>query len=508
MLVKKLFRFKTLQETTLCLIVAIISILPHIWAYLRVPEGYFFIGVNTSVNLSDVEGVYFAAMHNFSIGDILYRNPFDPLLKPFFHYPLYLVLGKIVALTSLPVSLVYNLAAFGLTFIFLIFIFKFIKLFFNDRPRQLLTFALASFGGLFLFGSSEGIGLFSFTFPHFIVAQLALFICLYILIQICAKQVKQKRQLLAFCLSLIVLGLTHPWMAIPLGATYLTLGAFLIVKRRISKLFIISFLILIIFSLPFLLYFGNPARIPWVSYHLGIPFYSLILLYGLMLPVAILGLLSSLKKSSSLPLLILAFWLIIQTVFVYLPLPFQRRFVEGLYLPLAIFAVVGVDWLNARLHLPANRILVYCNAFIYCSIGVISNYLILFVWLPNQLIYRPIEQKAAVSYLDKNSKRSEIVLSLPDTGYLIASFAGLKIFVGHEIQTPDYNNKFEFAENYYTGKISAEKRKGMLFAKNICFVYVGRNEGKIANIDFLNEPYLNPFFKNNLVSIYKTTWCK
>ncbi len=495
-----------MSRILLPLVVALLSVVPQVWAYFKTPSGYFFTGINTTVNLNDIQGVYFSAIRNFSRGDILYRNPFDLKETAFFHYPLYFVLGKIVSITSLPVEVVYQLASFLLTFVFLIFVFKFLGVFSKDFRQQLLAFGLLNFGG-FLASVAEGIGFFSFSLPHFVLAQLALFASLYLLLVISTSSVLHPLQILLLLVSNLTLAMIHPWMTILLFVFLCSWLVLMRVKGMPIGKGLVSLSVLSLSASPFLIYWGNTSRVPWVSFNLSSSISLLPLLYGPLLIVALWGAFKIIKDSHKLPFLFLLLWTLVQLIFVYLPLPFQRRFIEGFYFPLAILAVAGVDAIIRRFNLQKSSTLIYTNAFVYLSLGVIANYLVLFTPVHSDFIYRKTTEREAMLFLDDNSKPWQRVLSTPIGGTFIASFADLKIFAGHGIQTPDFDRKSNLINQYFSGQMTQAERADFILRENICFVYLGPDEKKIAKINLNAESNLGKFFENGEVEVYQAKAC-
>lgn len=493
-------------EIGLSLFVASLPILPQIWAVVRTPPGYFFVGVNFLANLNDVIGVYFAAIFNFGQGAWLYHNPYDGRLAGIFHYPLYIVLGKIVGLTSLPIPFVYFLAVFVFTFILLIFIFRFLEIFFADWKRRLLAFGLISLGGLYFINVPEGVGLFSFYTPHFVLAQLGLFLCFCMLLKI--REKISVRRFLALFFAGVLVAAIHPWMLLVVIAVWGIWLALLLVEEGLSAADIwsvfITFFVLIAASLPFLVYYR--LNIPWVSFKLSSSPFLLILLYGPMFFAAVFGFLrvvGSYRKDRT--LLFVACWFLVQIAFVYLPFAFQRRFIEGFYFPLAILAVFGMDNFIEKFRLVKVINHIYIYGFFYLSLGLVASYFYSFWWIPNKYVYRRVEEREAVRFLAVNSKVGEKVLALASTGVYIAAETNLAVFVGHGIQTPNFEEKVVRASDFYGGKLNGEKRQEFLMDGNICYVYVGPEEKKDAK--YFNESYLDRIYENARVVIYKTSRC-
>lgn len=508
-------RFRLLYEWRIrlfiSLFVATVAVLPQVWAYINAPEGYFFTGLNFTTNYDDIQGVYMAAMLRSSTGEILYREAFDPELAPVFHMPVYVFLGKIVALTSWSVPFVYHLASFTISFGFSVFLFKLLQIFFSDLRRQILAFSLAIFGGFFLLRTQEAIGIFSFFTPHLVISEASLLYSLYLLFLISTKKNFPLKNLVNFFFSTLILAILHPWMLIPMSFFYLFWSCYLFRKRvKFGRTNLIVFLIILCNSVPFLIYYR--LSLPWTRLPLEVYWYFLLLTYGIIFPISIVSVVRIIREGvirshRDKLYLFFAFWLITQLIFIHLPIFFQRKFIEGMFLPVSVFSVLTIDLLVKKYKLESLINIVYSKAFLYISIGVIVNYLLHLAWLPNNYVYRRIEEKEAAVILTDRANRDQIILASPQTGILFAHLVNIKIFAGQKHQTPNFKEKEEFIKNYYGGDLSFSDRRRMLEGKKICYVYYGPEERNIGSIDLSGEDYLAEFFKNDLITIYKSKWC-
>ncbi len=204
----------------------------------------------------------------------------------------------------------------------------------------------------------------------------------------------------------------------------------------------------------------------------------------------------------------LAIWFVTQLLFIYLPFSFQRKFIEGMFWPIAIFTVLAIDYFAKKVNIWLTVNYFYLASFIYLSIGVIANFFLLFLWLPNNYVYRKTEEKEAANFLDAKAKRNQIALSLPATGVIMANLADLHLFVGQGQQTPNFEDKKRLVNSYFGGEMNDRKGESFVYSEDICFVYVGPEEKKIAKVDFAKEGYLEKFYSNDFVEIYKTKWCR
>lgn len=497
---------ETFFKIFLCLLVVFISALPQIWAYLKTPPGYFFTGVNSFINLNDIQGVYLPLVRNASLGQIFYENPYNPNQPPFFHHPVYLILGLVSHFFHLSPPLAYHLGSLVFGFFLLFFILKFLKNFFPEFNQRLLAFGWVIYGSLKPL-VAEGSGFLSFALPHFLVAQLAFFSSTYFLLKLSQAQKFSPRHHLGLFFSVFLLSAVHPWMSLLLLALWLVWISFLFVKKQTSNFLLPPFFLMVLTSFPFLLYYANPERVPWVNFSLPSFAFMLPVLYGPLLLLSLLGAVKALKGFLGRPFQFLAFWFFLQVLFIYLPLPFQRRFIEGFYFPLSLLAVVGLDWLLEIFKIKEKLNLIYFFAFASSSLGALATYLTLILWLPNNFIYKSLFERQALQFLEKHSRPSEKILSLPNSGIFLPNLVNLKIFVGHGIQTPDFPQKAFLAQSFYTGRLSPEGRVEFLRQENLCYVYLGPEEKKITGFDFDQKDSLKKIYENKLVKIYQTPWC-
>ncbi|MBM3144537.1 MAG: hypothetical protein FJ010_06100 [Chloroflexi bacterium] len=146
-------------------------------------------------------------------------------------------------------------------------------------------------------------------------------------------------------------------------------------------------------------------------------------------------------------------WLGGALVLAYLPWNLQRRFTHALMLPLAILAVTGLqDW-SRRWSSPRARLL----PLLLVGLSAVSSlYLTLGLSLyvsgrPSEL-FDPAPLVEAVDWLGARAGGDDVVLSSARSGQLLAARAGLVAYIGHPIETLDYDRKAAQVEAYFSGE--------------------------------------------------------
>ncbi len=480
------------------LLTSAVAISPHVFAYFKAPQGYYFGGFNILTNLVDVQGVYFPAMRNFAAGDWLFRNQFNPGMKPIFLHAVYLVLGKIVAISNFPVWVVYVGAIFVLTIPFVFLVFAFLDKIFGNFKKELFAFGLVIFGGFIGATYPEVSGIFTLQFPHFIVSVFSLFLFLYNLYLL--HEGSFPLHIILILVSSLLISITHPWLMVFLLAfTALWIFYLFLIKGYWARVALVFFTGLAV-SVPFLLYYGGSQRIPWAGYVLPFGVGQLLLMFAPEVPFFIYGFLNRFRKYP-----FFAIWFAVQLFFVFLPIPFARRFLEGIYFPIAVFSFLGFSDIVERLTKGKHIFSYYLPAFCYLSLGTIVTFFWSFLWIPNPYVYKSLAEKEASGFLDTTASRHQEILTMAGSGNYLASEVSANLFVGHPLDTNEYTRKSTFAREFYSAKDASLWQEKLLY-ENICYIYNGPMEKKLRGQ--IEADYMQRIFSNSKVDIYKTSWCK
>jgi hypothetical protein len=188
----------------------------------------------------------------------------------------------------------------------------------------------------------------------------------------------------------------------------------------------------------------------------------------------------------------------------YAPFNIQRRFLQGVTIPLAVLAGWGLMRLfEARAALsPGLRRWRGALASAFILIASIST----IFFIVGQTIYMrsrpakyfyPAGLEEAAGWLGQHASPGEFALAAEPTGSLLAQRSGLKVYLGHPMETLDYPAKQAIVDAYYEGRLPPE----WLGATPISLVIYGPYEREIAP-DFVPGPDLAIVYRNADVVIY------
>ena len=472
-----------------------LACLPYLVAWWITPADGQYTGL--LVNHYDGES-YYAKMRQGARGDWLFHLPFTP--EPHdgaFIFTFYLALGQLAAALGLPIPWVYHLARVCAGLFLLLVAYQFIARF-SDRVRvRQAAFLLLGFSsGL---GWLAGpLGVFTadlwvaeaFTFlslfvnPHF---PLAIGLMLMILIGILDQgnwPPRIERILLDAALGL-ALAVVQPF-AIPI--VLVVLGAYLVLiawrERSLPWSGIVSTGVVALAAAPIMLYDfyvyqTNSALSAWSAQNLtlSLPPWDYALGYGLVLLLALGGLVFALRRRQATDLFLIA-WVGSVAILLYLPFALQRRFITGFHVPLVLLAALGLEqvvWPKVR----AKRR------------GLVTGGIIAFTALTN--VFVPVmavagvaqaenplvmssDEAAACDWLAEHTAWTDTVLAPVDSAQFIPAWAGNRTVYGHPFETIDAATKEAEVVRFYSHGATTTDRRTLLERYGVRYVLVTEPE--------------------------------
>lgn len=549
-------RHEWLLALLVAIIVIILTTVPYGLAYLPTEDGRLFTDV--VMNPEDSQ-TYFAKIYQGYQGHFLYTIPFTPEAhNGAFVGVFYLWLGHAARLTGLSITAVWHLSRIIANLILFLTTFAFISQFFNDRFRRWTAYLLALFGSgfgwlLFIIGQpywldhfpvdfkQPGAHLFftAFTFPHIILSTAFIMTSIWILWQLGQwERVESKcrendtirypiRLILLANLSNIALGIAYPFLLYIIMVTTALYWLYLVWQTR-HGLWQKGFFLLSMFIIPAPLYIyyaytlqTNPVFKAWDAQAAtpSPPWPHYIVAYGLML---LLGFIYWRKKPQQRQqFTILWIWIAAVALLLYAPLGPQRRFVQGIQVPLSILATASFSqiflprWQQSKLFqrlLQNPRYtqtgLYRFTTFIFLAFMSLSNLYILASVSTSSLIqrpyplFRPPDEIDATQWLRENGEESAVLIGDMQSGNYIAGHTSLHVMLGHWAETMDYEEKQGLVKQFYTATASDIWRRSLIDQYQIRYVWYGPREQRLGKFDPETAVYLHRLYANPTITIY------
>jgi len=460
------------------LVLAVVTAIPYVYAYLVQPSGHVFIGF---FYLGDDANTYLAKMRQGWEGSWAWQNRYTTEPSPTAYlFMFWIVLGHIAALTNLPLIVVFHLARIGAAFALMAGAWLFISHFIQDRSARRFAFffcalglgmgyVIQAFGHPVIFGNQtdtldwrmpELTAFYSvLALPHF--AWSGVFAAVGVALTL--KAIQRGSLTLGLLAGLAWLGQAsiHPQMPILMGGA---VGLALLLRPAAPRGWIAAALAFAI-PAPYILYsylafVGNPEVQRWTFHSKNaLPPESISLFFALapQLLLAVTGIPGALRRRTREDLFLVA-WIVLLAAILYLPNPagdLRRRFLDGLYLPLVVLGARGLyDSVLPRLSSLRARRLIPFSYVAFAAIG--SAFLVLApLAVANQAQYTfTSAEYDGLTWL--GSQPAGRVLAMPGVGLYVPAYSPDTVYVGHYDETFDYVNKTQTALNVLTGNQNIE----------------------------------------------------
>lgn len=536
-------RHDWLAVTAVSLTLTLLLLLPYGLAWLTAAPGTTFTGI--LMNPEDSQ-TYLAKMLQGYDGHWLYTIPFtaeahEPALVGVF----YVWLGQLARVSGLSLTTVWHISRIIAQIILFLTTYWFVAEF-TERGRERWTaYLLALFGSglgwiLFLFGQAYWLDAFpvdfkqpgahlfftALTFPHITLGTALILFSVWGLWRL--RERPSWRLSIALGCAHILLGIAYPFLIYLVG----TIAVFMYLtwvwsQRRILWLPGWQIAVAFLIPLPLYVYFAyvlatNPVFAAW-DVQAGTPsapWPHYLLAYGSML---LLGGLHAWRRPAEREQVVpLWLWVLATTLLLYAPLNPQRRFVQGVHVPLSILATMGfyrvvLPWL-ARSR-PWQKLVqhprystnglytLFIAGFLF--VMSLSNlYLIASVSLSAvvqqpDLLFRPDDEIEATAWLRLHGLETAVLLGDYQTGNYVAAHAGQHVVLGHWAETVDFVQKQEDVAHFYNATTPDTWRQAFLQNQHVTYVWYGPREQVLGSFDPETAVYLYPIYTNTTITIYQ-----
>jgi len=174
-------------------------------------------------------------------------------------------------------------------------------------------------------------------------------------------------------------------------------------------------------------------------------------------------------------------WLVLALLLMVLPVGLQRRFMMGLYVPLALFAVAGITWLAAGkdqkfwllaalvvlLVLPTNMVILLTARY-----GVQNH---------DPVLYLSQAEAQAIDWLEAHTAPNALVLAAPATGLFIPAQSGRRVIYGHPFETVSAAEEEQAVESFFS-HTDADSQRWFLNERGVEYVFDGPRERQLGGI--------------------------
>ena len=529
------------------LALAVLTTLPYVAAALRTPTGHVFSGVLTAY---DDTFAYFAWMRQSADGHLLMCDPFtSESQRCEFFLPLWNILGFISRVTHIAIALTFHAARLLAALVLLIVARAVAGTVIRSRTRVQYSLWLYVMSGGFgwlvyalknrgdLFGAAEASGSADLNLPeaiafrsvfsqvHFAVGAALLFGAIKLFFSALVEKRISRGLIAGMLVSL--LAVVHPYMVVVAcgvaGAALLALPWLHDGSKAVRVNYYATARAVVVFgagTLPGVAYAGylnrsNEVLREWlrVTDTFSPPPWEYALGFGLVGALAVWGFRVMWNRHVPYGRLFLI-WALVQAALLYAPVSIQRRFVEGLQLPLTIAAALALFWIARRAfrgHAAGrNR-----KVFLVCAIAFASLTNVGFTigqiaargtgsGSTDPRRYLQADLLAAFDWLRANSEPDAVLFSSYLTGNVAPSMTGLRVFLGHYAQTLRSDEKSARVTAFFTNTMTDKAARELFAEHRVRYIIYGQFEREISSA-FAPPNWLKLAHRSGDVVIYEVS---
>ncbi len=443
----------------------------------------------------------------------------------------YVALGHVARLTRLPLPLMYHVARVAFGALFFVAVYRFVAAFKPLPAIRRAAFTLVAFssglGWLMLIVAPAGPGGISpidfwlvdansffglLMFPHFnVVAALLLTIYTRLIGRFDLQPSSfTLRYALTTALLAFLLTAIHPYAIATFVGPTIAFGILKLIRRqrlpadgwRLTAAAMLGAAPAFVYSA--IIFLTEPAFKLWgVQLFLPSPppiYY--VTGFGLVLALALVGAGRFVREQGDRAVLTLL-WIAVVSVMVYLPVGVQRRFIEGLHVPLCLVAAYGLLALVERLSTRARFVIVNFAL----AIASMSNVYMVIGYTAaaaarSDRLFHPADLIAAINWLGANSAWTDTVLAAESTGSLIPARIGHRVVLGHAIETLHYADRQRDVVSFFDAYTPDADRIALLSRLGVRYVVYGEDARALGSFDPASVDYLREVYASGAVTVY------
>ncbi len=246
---------------------------------------------------------------------------------------------------------------------------------------------------------------------------------------------------------------------------------------------------------------NDPVLSVWNAQNLTPPptLMDFLISFSPVLFLAAIGVKTSLRSDAG--RMILA-WALTALVLLLIPSNLQRRFLSGIYIPLAVMAIYGLKELIDKYQFKFRTLATLLLILVVPTnlIGILSG--IQATGKHNESIFYTAELALGLDWISNNTSPDDIFLADKDIGLLIPSVTGRKVIYGHPFETANAKAELDYINAFFTLNLGDQIGKDYLEQRKIDFVLVQKGLG-FSNADLLISNGYEITFENMKTVIFQ-----
>lgn len=208
---------------------------------------------------------------------------------------------------------------------------------------------------------------------------------------------------------------------------------------------------------------------------------------------------------------LLVLWVGLGLLWMYAPVPYQRRLAFGVQPALAILGAVGLLEMNASLRAHAVA-LVWRRVINYAAgvAGLSTSVLVYVSLVASALLNQPAEvylwsrpEAAAAAWLGVNSTVQDVVMASTDFGNPLAGDIDGRVVLGHTVATLQSDQKARLVREFYAVDAPSQDRTDIMRLSGATIIALGPAERALGITDLSSQPGLRLVYDSQGVQFFR-----
>ena len=197
-------------------------------------------------------------------------------------------------------------------------------------------------------------------------------------------------------------------------------------------------------------------------------------------------------------------WLASAWLLVYLPFSLQRRFMMGMYVPIAGLAGLALSgWVSSHPR-AASRLKAVVVGFSLPTLLLVTLAGITGVARQEPLLTLTHAEMDAFTWIEEHTPPDALILASPDTGLLIPAMTARRVLYGHPYETVNAEAQRAAVSDFFEiGQVSGLPGAEYLSAEGVNYVFYGPRERLLGRLS--QDLPLMPVYQTDQVTIYQRT---
>lgn len=169
---------------------------------------------------------------------------------------------------------------------------------------------------------------------------------------------------------------------------------------------------------------------------------------------------------------IFIFWAGIGLLLIFVPWSLQRRFLSGLYVPLAGLSAVGIRWIRNRGMIRHSALIAVWFLLILPTNIIILTSGMQAVINREEAIFTPRDFTQVLVWINENTSEDDLILAGTRESLYIPPETGRRVLYGHPFETVQAAKEKAFVEDFMAGRFSPDRAAELIFLRDINYLVV------------------------------------